>query len=380
MEYCKNCGTQLVAGAHFCAVCGTPVSQPGQQANQDGTYGQPGQQANQDGTYGQQMQQANQGGMYSQQGQQMNPDGMYSQQGQQMNQDGTYGQQANPNAAYTDPYPNGQPYMTGQQPGDGQPYMTGQQPGDGQPYMAGQQPGDGQPYMAGQQPGGGQPYMMGQQGPAMPDQQGWSGQQGWAGQAANQAPYAPGYDPLNRYGNPVPQKKNNRTVGIIATIIGLIVIVSVILLIVLVVGGKGHGSYKEAARTFMDGFVKQDLDQMLEAFPEAIREDCRQEVLGFWNDEEELWEAYNEEVEWQCGSNFKVSYEIDYTMPLQEYQLEGCQEDLADDYGYECRISEGCEVEVDLTYSGTLGEFEEEVFLTVVKIDGKWYVSGTSSL
>lgn len=334
MEYCKNCGTQLVAGAHFCAVCGTPVSQPGQQMNPNGAYDQQVQQANQDGMYSQQGQQANQDGTYGQQVQQMNPDGMYSQQGQQ----------ANPNAAYTDPYPNGQPYM------------------------------------AGQQPGGGQPYMMGQQGPAMSDQQGWSGQQGWAGQAANQAPYTPGYDPLNRYGNPMPQKKNNRTVGIIATIIGLIVIVSVILLIVLVVGGKGHGSYKEAARTFMDGFVNQDLDQMLEAFPEAIREDCRQEVLGFWNDEEELWEAYNEEVEWQCGSNFKVSYELDYTMPLQEYQLEGCQEDLADDYGYECRISEGCEVEVDLTYSGTLGEFEEELFLTVVKIDGKWYVSGTSSL
>lgn len=325
MEYCRNCGTQLVAGAHFCAVCGTPVVQQAQQMNSNGTYDQ-----------------------------QMNLNGTYGQQGQQANPSETYGRQANPNAAYTNPYPNGQPYMTGQQANPNAAYTD--------PYP------------------NGQPYMMGQQGSAMSDQQGWSGQQGWAGQAANQAPYTPGYDPLNRYGNPVPQKKNNRTVGIIATIIGLIVIVSVILLIVLVVGGKGHGSCKEAARTFMDGFVNQDVDQMLEAFPEAIREDCRQEVLGFWNDEEELWEEYNEEVEWQCGPNFKVSYEIDYTMPLQEYQLEGCQEDLADDYGYECRISAGYEVEVDLTYSGTLGEFEEELFLTVVKIDGKWYVSGTSSL
>ncbi len=329
MVYCKNCGAQLAAGARFCAVCGTPTGlgapeQPqasGQPVGQGMAYQPQAEQAVPEQPVGQEM-------AYQPQPGQVVPE-------QPVGQGMAYQPQPG------QPYPNGQPVNMGQ------PYPNGQPVNMGQPYPNGQPVNMGQPYPNGQPVNGGQPY------------------QG--------APYAPGYDPLGRYGNPMPQKKN-KTAGIVMAVIGLIAIAAIVLLIVLITGGDSHKSYKNAVNTFMRGYVNQDLDQILEAVLPDMREDAKDEIMYGYDSEAEMWADMNETMEWYYGANVKMSYQITDAEQLDEYDLEDCEEMLEEWYGYECRVTDGYSVEVEVTYRGSENKDTEDVELAAIKIKGKWYV------
>ncbi|MCM1102714.1 MAG: zinc-ribbon domain-containing protein [Clostridium sp.] len=305
MSYCKNCGTELPDGAHFCALCGTPSgdmpvmngAQPYAGAPSQGAAGAPS------------------GDMSMMNG-------------------------AQPYAGAPSQGAAGAPS------GDMSILNTVQPYGNMPPYGAA-----GVPY------GNGQAMNMAN---TMP-------------QYGNVPPQGV-YPAANPYGSAAQPQSSRKALVIVGAIVGLILVIAVVLLVVLLTRDNSHGTYQQAVGVFMDGLKQQDMDKMCEAFPVRLQEEVRKDLLLFYGSEAEFWEDYNEDIEWYCGKNAKMTYEIEDAEPLLAYEIEDYEEDCLVDFRYNVSISAGYRVEVEMTFKGSEGEFDSELELDVVKIDGKWYV------
>ncbi len=308
----------------------------------------------------------------------------------------------NGETAYTggQPYGNAGPvYANGQPLGNGETAYTGGQPlgNAGQAYAGGQLYGNAGQAYAGNQPlgngaspyAGGQPY--GNAGPAYVSGQPYgNGEPTYAngqvyGNGEQSYPSMPGYagedayfagNPYSPYGVAVQPQSSRKTLMIIGTIVGLIVMVALVLLIVLLAQDNSRKTYQRAVGVFMNGLEKKDMGKLVEAFPERIREDMRRELTRYYDSEQELWEDYNDTLEWYCGNHVKMTYTIVQEEPLLEYQIRDLKQDLMEDFQYDVSISSGYEVDIEITYKGSEGEYSDSIELTVAKIDGKWYVIG----
>ena len=325
MSYCRNCGTLLPDGARFCALCGTPADSGQGYGNEAQAYGNVQTQGN-----------------------------------------------AVPPYADGIPYSNMPPYGNA-----GQGYADGQAYGNaGQPYAGSQGYGNeaqaygnaGQPYAGGQGYGNeGQPYANGQgYGNVGTPYQGMPGCAGMGG-AFNGNPYSP-------YGAAAQPQNSRKTLAVIGIIVGLIVMIALVLLIVLLTRDNRHRTYEQVVGVYMDGLKKQDLDRMEEAFPERIREALRRDMLRYYDSEDEFWEDYNESLEWFCGKHVKMTYKIAQAEPLLDYRIADCEQECMEEYHYDVSISAGYEVELEITFKGSEDEYDTELDLEVVEIDGKWYV------
>lgn len=235
---------------------------------------------------------------------------------------------------YQNPYANGQPMQyQNAQPMNGVPYQNMQPMNNGMQYQ--------NPYQNVQPMNGG----------AYPNQQGYN-------------PYA--------YQNAQPVK-NKKTGIIIGLILAAIVIVAIILIFV-VFKKDGHKSYRAAIDAFMEAMDDHDLDGMLATYPEPVRADMREELLGYYADEAQLWAMYDMMVKEECGSGAKMSYSIDDIEPYEEYELIELEEDFRMYYDYKCNITEAYEIEVEQVYRGSAGEYNEWYDFLAMEIDGKWYI------
>ena len=329
MSYCKNCGTELQSGARFCAFCGTPTEidripiQPLGNGEPAYTGGQP--LGNAEPAY-------------------VNGQPYWN---------------AEPVYANGQPYGNGEPtYVSGQPYGNaGSVYANGQPYGNAGPVYAGGQPyGNGEPTYA-----NGQVYGNGEQ--SYPNLPGYTGEDGYF--AGN--PYSP-------YGAAAQPQSGRKALMIIGMIVGLIVAVALVLLIVLLARDNSHRTYQQAVGILMNGVKKQDMGKLLEAFPERLREDMRRELTRDYGSEQELWEEFNENLEWYCGNQVKMTYKIVRAEPLLEYQIRDLEQDFMEDFQYDVSISSGYEVDIEMTYKGSEGDYGYSAGVIVAKIDGKWYV------
>lgn len=316
MSYCKNCGTELPDGAHFCALCGTPTGDMQVMNGAQPYAGAPGQEA---------------AGV---------PSGDMS----VLNTVQSYGNMP--------PYGNGQPYGN-----------TDQVYGNGQAMSGAQVYGNSQAMNDAQQVyGNGQAMNMAN---AMPPY----------GNMPPQGAY-PAADLHEPYGSAAQPQSSRKALAIVGVIVGLIIVIAVVLLVILLTRDNSHRTYQQAVGVFMNGLKQQDMDKMCEAFPERLQDELRRDMLFFYGSEAEFWEEYNEDIEWYCGKNAKMTYEIEDAEPLLAYEIADYERDCLDDFRYNVSISEGYTVEITVTFKGSEGAFDSEMELDVVRIDGKWYVIG----
>lgn len=334
MSYCRNCGTELPAGARFCAACGTPV-QAGHgsimNAMPDPSGGQ--------GGVPYQNKQADQNmSAYS--------DPPVYGQGSQIHAGSQIYGSAQP------PYPDGPVYGN-----DLPPYAGGQVYGGGLP-----------PYAGGPVYGGGLPPYA--EGPVY-------------GNA--QPPYAGNfYDPYGGSAALQPKSSQKRLMTVCA-VVGLIIAAAVILLIVLLTSGHGNRSYEQAVGVFMDGFERQDLSRISEAFPERAREDIWREMGGSsryaqmnarseTDFEDDFWQKLNADLEWYCGGQITMTYEITGAEPIADYRLREYERHFLEDFQYEVSFGGGFSVNVEITFQGNEGDYRSSMKLNTAMIGKNWYV------
>lgn len=251
------------------------------------------------------------------------------------------------------PCMNGQP-MNGQAMNNGVPYMNsqpmnGQAVNNGVPYM------NGQP-MNGQAMNNGVPYMNGQQMNGQP--------------MNNGMPYQNGYNPYG-YQNAVPAQK--KKIGlIIGIIVAAIIVIAVVLFFIL---GSGNRSYEAVTKQYMNGIMKRDLSTMAKTIaPKSYQDEWLENQLYWYDNEDEFWDSFDEDMEWYCGSHVKYrSYVIEEADRMDQNDLADVEDDLLADYDVEANVTDGYELEVVLHVKGDSGTYDETLYLTVIEIKGKWY-------
>lgn len=111
---------------------------------------------------------------------------------------------------------------------------------------------------------------------------------------------------------------------------------------------------------------KEYWDWREEEYGETAQE-VTQEYAETFERREESWREY-------YGDDYKVSYEVVDKEKLDEDTLELFADALEDEYDIEFSVTEGYEVELEMTIEGSEDEDSDEATFYVLKIDGDWYV------
>lgn len=167
-------------------------------------------------------------------------------------------------------------------------------------------------------------------------------------------------------------KDNNRKVGIIAVVVGVIVVISIIIAFF---GGR---SYKATVEKFVNAQFDADAEAIFELLPEKMIDYILEED-GYDKDDfatfiEEGNEKLQDELDYierYLGENWDISYEITNTEDVKGDDLE----DLQDDYEkVDIKVSAAKKVEVTLTVKAGETESSNSLDVSVIKIGRSWYL------
>ena len=176
---------------------------------------------------------------------------------------------------------------------------------------------------------------------------------------------------------------NKKLIGIIAAAVAAVAVIAVaVVIIVMIMGGKGP---KGVAKKYIEASLKEnggkDLvalipsaykDDLIEAAENLEKEaDLVQEVNDYLEDRQENYS--------DCfGDKAKVKVEVRKVKDWKNSDIKDLQKSL-DEAKMDVEIQEGADVDLKITVEGD----EKETFkptVSVVKIDGKWYVNNWYSV
>ncbi len=156
------------------------------------------------------------------------------------------------------------------------------------------------------------------------------------------------------------------------------ILVGVIVLIVVLSLVLGGGGYKSVLNDYCD---------LLEGNAAKIEKMAPKEYWEWYEDEyddsvddliDEFEEYYEDDIidmlEDELGDNIKVSYEIKKEKELKDKVLEGIAEGLDDQYDIDAKVTKGYDLKIKMTIEGSDDDESSTLELSVVKINGKWYL------
>ena len=166
--------------------------------------------------------------------------------------------------------------------------------------------------------------------------------------------------------------------------IGLIAVIAVVVIILAVVLGKtvfGKG-YEKPIKNLIKGVEEQDGEMILSAFSDETIEALEDE-MGV--DRKDLEDMMEEEFEYMFSDeeyedeDLEFKYKIEDNEKLDKDDIKDIKDELKDYYNIREDIKAARELDVTLTvYVDGEEEDDSEETLTVIKVDGKWYLSPSS--
>lgn len=161
----------------------------------------------------------------------------------------------------------------------------------------------------------------------------------------------------------------NIVIGIAAGFVALIV------LIVVLVSVFG-GGYKRAIDNYIDATFYGDYSAYKANIPDAMWDSLKESGDALdKEDYKEQYKMFKEYFEDQYGKNISVDYKVTDEDELDEDDLDDLRDELKSDYGIAKKsVTKAYELEVEFTIEGDDDEDSNEEIITVVKIDGDWYV------
>ena len=164
------------------------------------------------------------------------------------------------------------------------------------------------------------------------------------------------------------------SVVIIALIIIFITICSAIMNFVAEIGPKN------AMNKYFDVLYEDKVDKIEDCAPESYWDSVKDDRDISVRDVEKYYEnTYSDQTldayEDDCGKNIKVSYKFEDVDELSEKRLDLIRDALKSSYKIPRKdVTKGYEYDVEVKIKGDDDYMKRDVTLTVVKIDGKWYV------
>ena len=177
-------------------------------------------------------------------------------------------------------------------------------------------------------------------------------------------------------GAPAPKKLNNRNIAIIAA-------AAVVVIIVLIVALTSGGGYKSAINNYIDVMIKGKVDKIEKLAPkeywEYYEDTYDKDIDDVEKEAEDMVELIIDMLEDGYGKNIKVSYKVTKEDKLTESELNKIREGANSKYEITRKsITEGYEIDADMTIKGDDDEMTSEGSAVVVKINGSWYLSDFS--
>ncbi len=155
-------------------------------------------------------------------------------------------------------------------------------------------------------------------------------------------------------------------------------VAAVIVVIILLVVLFGGSPYKKALNNYFD-LMKGEISDVKALAPDSFWAEVKDEFDVTSGDvKDHLKDSYKvlaEALEEEYGKNIKIKWEVTSEEKLDKDDLGDIKDELKDKYGINKKeITEACELELHTETKGSEDEDENDAELTVVKIDGKWYI------
>lgn len=172
---------------------------------------------------------------------------------------------------------------------------------------------------------------------------------------------------------------NKKNIAILA---GAVVVVVLAIILISSIAGNG---YKKAIDNFFAVTVEGDVDKLEKLAPEEFWEELEEtfdvKLKDIKKNVEEEFEATFESLEDDYGKNIKVKYKVLDKEELDEDDLDEIKDILKDSYGIAKKsVKAGYEVEIEATIKGKDDEDTDEQDMTIIKIDGDWYITDIFSM
>ena len=173
---------------------------------------------------------------------------------------------------------------------------------------------------------------------------------------------------------PAANKLNNKMIGIIAGAAAALVVLIVVLVLVFSGGG-----YKKSIDTYIKALTTGDSDLIEALAPEEywdyMAEKSGSSTKKIISSVADTFDQIIDMAERAYGDNFKITYKIEDKDSLSKGQLNDIRDTVNSTYDIANKsVTEGYELDLELTFKGKDDERSEDATVYVVKIDGKWYL------
>lgn len=142
-------------------------------------------------------------------------------------------------------------------------------------------------------------------------------------------------------------------------------------------GGRKASSYEAAIDAYFNYHTGKATKKSIENMaPAEYWENGEESVDEIWDEYEGRFEDYMEELEDYYGKNVKHSYKIKGKEKVSKSELEEFAEYLEEAYDIDPdSVTQGYDVEMEVTIKGSEEKDVNEVTVSVVKIGDAWYVT-----
>lgn len=194
---------------------------------------------------------------------------------------------------------------------------------------------------------------------------------------AAQAKVSQGYDAAKNTVTTAVKTGDKKTLAIVGGI-GVVIIVLIVLLLTLIFGGGYKTPLNKIAKAMEDGNGKAYRQATMSSkYYKAMKEDDD----DFDDDLNDDAKYMQKSLKYKYGSNLKVKFKVTDKEKLDEDDLEDYQDKLErradrNDIDYEPKVTDGYELDVDVTIKGKKDKDENSSTVNVYKVDGDWIVEG----
>lgn len=158
----------------------------------------------------------------------------------------------------------------------------------------------------------------------------------------------------------------------------MLCVILTLALVLSLAGCGANSSYKAVLKTMFSAMEACDAEKLLKIFPEELVEymceaydddmdDLIDDLKDSMKDNMDNWED-------EYGDDIKITFEIEDEDELDEDELDELMDYYDDYYDTDLDITEGWELEIELTIEGEDDDQSEDVTVYVLKADGKWYM------
>ena len=175
---------------------------------------------------------------------------------------------------------------------------------------------------------------------------------------------------------PAPKKLSTRNIAIIAA-------AAVVVIVVLIVALTAGGGYKSAINNYIDVMIKGQVNKLDKLAPQAYwdyyEDTYDMDIDDLERDAEDVVDTVIDLLEDEYGDNVRVSYKVTKEDKLTDSKLNEIREGVNDRYELARKsVTEGYDIDADITVKGDDDEMTSETSAYIVKIDGGWYLTDAS--